>query len=264
MGPAPIRIGTAGWSVPRACAAAFAEEGTALERYAGRFSAAEINSSFHRPHRPETYARWAAAVPAGFRFSVKVPRTITHERRLVDAAEPLDRFLGEIQPLGEKLGPLLVQLPPSLGFDPAVADAFFAGLRNRHAGPVGCEPRHATWFEDSADELLRRFGVARVAADPARVPQAAESGGCPDLVYHRLHGSPVIYRSAYDPAFLDALALRLLEQAQAGVEVWCIFDNTMLGAATANALALLERLAPEPRDPTRPGSGRGGGPPRAP
>lgn len=253
MARAPIRIGTAGWAIPRASAAAFAPEGATLQRYAGQLSAAEINSSFHRPHRPDTYARWAAAVPSGFRFAVKAPRAITHERRLVDPEAALDRFLSEIQPLREKLGPLLVQLPPSLAFDPAVAQKFFEALGERHSGPVVCEPRHATWFEAEADALLRGRAVARVAADPARVPQAAEPGGFPGLAYYRLHGSPVIYRSSYYDAFLGALAAKLVRHAKDGVPAWCIFDNTMLGAATANALALLPGVALKRRTARRQG-----------
>src|SRR5690349_23923685 len=118
-----VRVGTAGWSIPARFADAFPGTGSHLERYARRFDAAEINSSFYRPHRPETYARWAASVPDGFRFAVKVPREVTHRRRLAGAADVLDRFLGEAGALGEKLGPLLVQLPPSLAFDAATAEA---------------------------------------------------------------------------------------------------------------------------------------------
>ena len=83
----PVRVGTAGWAIPRDVASFFPETGSALERYAARFTAAEINSSFHRPHRPSTWVRWAEAVPDGFRFAVKLPRTITHDLRLV-GAEP--------------------------------------------------------------------------------------------------------------------------------------------------------------------------------
>src|SRR6185436_11229797 len=97
-------------------------EGGHLARYSRRFNASEINSSFHRPHRPVTYARWAACVPEDFRFSVKVPRAITHERRLSDAADLFAGFLAELAPLEDKLGPLLVQLPPSLAFDAALAE----------------------------------------------------------------------------------------------------------------------------------------------
>lgn len=247
MAKSPIRVGTAGWSIPRAAGAAFAADGSLLERYAGRIAAVEINSSFHRPHRPDTYARWAEAVPSGFSFSAKVPREITHERRLADAAAPLDRFLSEVRALGGKLGPLLVQLPPNLRFEPEIAVAFFEALRERHDGPVVCEPRHAGWFTDEAEALLRCAKVARVAADPAKVPQAAEPGGFPGLVYYRLHGSPVIYRSDYDNAFLDGLAAKLARHAKNGTPTWCIFDNTMLGFATANALACLERVTAKRR-----------------
>ncbi len=124
-----IRVGCAGWSVPKEHAARFPEVGSHLERYAGRFPAVEINSSFYRPHRPATYARWAEAAPAGFRFAVKIPREITHLRRLRDPEGPLERFLAECGALGNALGPLLVQLPPSLAFEDTVAASYFAALR---------------------------------------------------------------------------------------------------------------------------------------
>ena len=107
-----IHVGCAGWSIPRQYAEHFPEWGTHLERYAQRFPAVEINSSFYRPHRPATYARWAASVPASFQFAVKVPREISHMRRLRDVADPLERFLSEVEALGTALGPVLVQLPP--------------------------------------------------------------------------------------------------------------------------------------------------------
>ncbi|HYW08000.1 MAG TPA: DUF72 domain-containing protein, partial [Longimicrobium sp.] len=112
----PAWIGCAGWSLPRVEQERFPAEGTHLERYAGRFPAVEINSSFYRPHRPATYARWGESVPPSFRFSVKVPKAITHTLRLRAAAEPLAAFLAEAGALEEKLGCLLVQLPPSLHF----------------------------------------------------------------------------------------------------------------------------------------------------
>lgn len=240
-GPA-VLVGCAGWSLPREHQAGFPSGGTHLERYAARFPAAEINTSFYRPHRPSTYARWGASVPPSFRFSVKVPKAITHGLRLRGAGDALDAFLSEAGGLGDRLGCLLVQLPPSLDFDAAVAGGFFGALRDRTAVPVACEPRHASWFTAEADECLAGAGIARVAADPARVPEAAEPGGAPDPVYHRLHGSPRIYYSAYDDAYLAALAARLREHAAAGRQTWCIFDNTAAGAATANALDLLARL----------------------
>jgi uncharacterized protein YecE (DUF72 family) len=238
--PSP-HVGCAGWSIPRQYAEHFPAEGTHLERYAQRLPAVEINSSFYRPHRPETYARWAASVPASFQFAVKVPKEITHTRRLRDIADPLDRFLSEVAALGPMLGPLLVQLPPSLPFDAAVVTAFFAALRARFSGSVVCEPRHASWFMGQAEQILVSAQVARVAADPAPVPEAAQPGGWHGLVYYRLHGSPEMYASAYSAAYLDQLAQTVRASAQAA-PTWCIFDNTALGAATANALELCTRL----------------------
>ncbi len=116
-----LYLGCAGWSLPREHWPAFAVDGTHLQRYSSRFPAVEINSSFYRPHRPATYAKWAASVARDFRFSVKVPKQITHERRLIDCGGLVDEFLGQCSQLGEQLGCLLIQLPPSLAFDAAVA-----------------------------------------------------------------------------------------------------------------------------------------------
>ena len=237
-----IRIGTAGWSVPKAVGDRFPGEGTHLERYARVLSCVEINSSFYRPHKPETYARWAASTPEGFRFAVKVPKAITHVRRLKNAADLLDRFLAEAGELGGRLGPLLVQLPPSGRFDPETAGAFFGELRARFDGDLVCEPRHATWFSGTAERLLVEHRVARVAADPAPVPEAAEPGGWGGLLYWRLHGSPEIYHSPYPPAELERIAARLMEEAKRR-PAWCIFDNTALFHATSDALAVLSRTA---------------------
>ena len=231
-----IGIGTAGWSVPGAVAEAFPGTGPHLERYAGRFGVVEINSSFHRPHRVGTYARWAAMVPEGFRFAVKAPKEITHVRRLVGIGDVLTGFLAEARGLGGKLGPLLVQLPPSLAWDEAVAKAFFAEVRGQFEGAMVCEPRHASWFENAADAALAHWGVARVAADPARVARAGEPGGWPGLAYWRLHGSPRAYYSAYGAERLPGIAAQL--GASRAAERWCIFDNTASGAAAGDALAL--------------------------
>jgi uncharacterized protein YecE (DUF72 family) len=233
-------VGTAGWSIPPRHAACFPEQGSHLERYSQRFAAVEINSSFYRPHRPSTYARWAASVPADFRFAVKLPREITHTRRLVDVTEPLARFLSEVLVLGPKLGPVLVQLPPSLAFRPEPVDDFLRRLRDAFDGPVVCEPRHPSWFTDTVDRLLAEHRIGRVAADPAPVPAAAEPGGDRALRYYRLHGSPRMYYSAYAPEYLAALARRL---ALGDGEVWCVFDNTAEGAAAMDGLSVIRAIS---------------------
>ena len=232
-------VGTAGWAIPRAHVHHFPIAGTTLQRYAGCLPGVEINSTFHRQHRPATYARWAASTPADFRFSLKLPKTITHERKLWDVEESLDEFLAGARLLGKKLGPILVQLPPSLAFDRGLATSFFSTLRDRHAGPIVCEPRHTSWFADDADGLLKMSGIARVAADPAVVPTAGEPGGWPEPAYYRLHGSPRKYFSGYEEETIRRLASAVRRGPK---EVWCMFDNTASGAAAGDALKLLKAI----------------------
>lgn len=235
-----IYVGTAGWSIPWQYAADFPVEGAHLQRYAQVLSATEINTAFYRHHRPATYARWAASTPEAFRFAVKVHRSITHYRRLREPQLLDDFLLGPLQ-LGEKLGALLLQLPPSLAYDATIAKAFLAYLRQRFQGPVVCEPRHASWLSPEAEALLQQYQVARAAVDPATAPAAAAPGGWPGLVYVRLHGSPELYHSAYSPSFLEELTEKLLFWSQ-NATTWCIFNNTAAGAALANALLLQKML----------------------
>jgi uncharacterized protein YecE (DUF72 family) len=243
MVPRSVRIATAGWQIPRAHAERFPLQGATLQRYAAVFDAVELNSSFYRPHRASTWARWASDTPPGFRFSVKAPRAVTHERRLVDCAEPVDRFLAEVAQLEGKLGAVLIQTPGTLAFDPEVFAAFAGLWRERFAGDTAWEARHPSWFTQEAEAALAVARIARVAADPApkkvEPALAARPGGWPGLVYRRLHGSPRIYVTPYDEPFLEKLAT----EAVVGREpTWIVFDNTMSGAAAANALSLQEKL----------------------
>jgi uncharacterized protein YecE (DUF72 family) len=248
--PAPVRVGCAGWSIPRHAAAYFASVGSHLDRYSQVFNSCEINSSFYRPHKKETWERWARSVPAEFRFSVKAPRTITHEAKLNCSAGVLSAFLEQIKFLGDKLGPVLIQLPPSLEFDHARAGQFLTMLRQKYAGDVVWEPRHKSWFSNRVDDLLKGFHVTRVDADSACIPAVRQPAGRTILAYFRLHGSPRRYYSAYSDDFLDALSAQVTSLARRA-RVWCVFDNTASGAATQNALALMARLRQE-EDSVRP------------
>lgn len=239
-----VYVGTAGWSLPRSVADQFAGDGPHLARYARVFSCAEINTSFYRDHARETYARWAALTPRHFRFAVKLPQTITHENALRRARQPLMHFLGQVSGLGSRLGPLLIQLPPSLQFEPRVAKQFFTVLRECHAGPAACEPRHASWFGDRAEALMTLHRIARVAADPAPHANAQQPGGWMGsavdraaLAYFRLHGSPRKYWSAYSREYVAELATTLRSLPRR-LNAWCVFDNTASGAAAENALML--------------------------
>ena len=234
-----LLIGTAGWSIPRAAGHRCRGDGTHLERYSRVFRCAEINSSFHRPHAATTYAKWAASTPADFRFAVKLPKEITHARKLRRSRVPLERFLEESAGLGMKRGPVLVQLPPSFAFDARVVGRFLNLLRALYSGPVVCEPRHPSWFTQ-AEPLLARYHVARVAADPPPVAAAREPGGWAGLAYYRLHGSPRTYWSAYDAHRLDDVAAAIRRHT---TDAWCVFDNTASGAALENAWSLQQLLS---------------------
>ena len=236
-----LHVGTAGWAIPAPYANEFPVAGTHLQRYAARLNAVEINSSFYRPHRRQTYERWAGSVPEHFRFAVKIPREITHECALRECTAPLERFSEQVMGLGSRLGVVLAQLPPSLAFEARCAAAFFDALRlcfARHT-PIACEPRHRSWFTAQADSLLAAGKIARVAADPPRAPGDGEPGGWRALAYYRLHGAPQIYYSNYDTDALASLGRKLAVSRLQAVTTWCIFDNTAAQAALGNAISVL-------------------------
>jgi uncharacterized protein YecE (DUF72 family) len=240
-------IGCAGWGLHKDVADRFPPEGSQLERYAAVFPAVEINSSFYRPHQPQTYARWAASTPDGFRFSVKLPRTITHDAKLREVDALLDRFAGEAGQLQDKLGCVLVQLPPKGTFIEDVVRDFLPRLRERFGCMLALEARHPSWFSDLATEVLREAQVTRVIADPAagqpgpHVPTTAAA-------YLRLHGSPKIYYSSYPRTTLRRVEADIAAvtgaDSGAGADAWCIFDNTAAFAAVPNALEVLYGVPP--------------------
>jgi len=148
-------------------------------------------------------------------------------------------FFAETAALGKKLAVILIQLPPSLRFDDCPAAEFFEALRDRTDVDIALEPRHITWFTPTANDLLNRHRIARVAADPARDPtQEADTlpapAGWPGLAYFRLHGSPRTYYSNYGPHYLAALDQAIAELPST-TNTWVIFDNTALGHAFTNA-----------------------------
>lgn len=236
-----IAVGTAGWAIPGQYRSLFGDGDSVLARYATRFSVVEINSSFYRSHRQATYARWAASVPDHFRFSVKVPKRISHELGLRGCGPALDRFLGEIAGLGDKLGGALLQLPPTHQFDMRSASVFFRMWQRRIDVPVACEPRHPSWASPAAQALLQRLAVSRVRADPPLIDSPAFPCTSP-WPYWRLHGAPRIYYSPYQEETLQAVAKAATSCRTAGRAPWVIFDNTAHGFAAANAARLQDML----------------------
>jgi len=240
-----VRIGLAGWSeaVSRRSASfppalRDGEKIPALARYASVFDFVEINASFYRQFGADTYARWAAETPDDFRFAVKMPRLITHFTRLKNP-DLIGPFLGTVSGLGEKLAALLVQLPPSLAFDSAVAAVFLDTLRASYDGALVCEPRHPSWLENEARDLLASHGIGLVNT---LVPEAVkEPGPAAVPLYVRLHGAPRRYYSAYTGEQLAQLTEFL--QLNPRHQRFVVFDNTASGAAVKNAMELRERLA---------------------
>ncbi|MGV2130737.1 DUF72 domain-containing protein [Agrobacterium vitis] len=225
-------IATAAWSIPKMLAARFAQEGSGLTRYASVFDGVEINSTFYRRHKASTFARWAESVPDRFRFALKIPKEISHTRAMKDIAQPFDTFLEDIAPLGEKRGPMLCQLPPSLAFDAEVLHTALQTMRDADNGPIVIEARHKSWASNEALDLLRNYAIDRVLADPAPV-WPAEVFDTPSK-YVRLHGKPKIYYSSYTDGEIRSFSELLAPDG------WCVFDNTASGAAVENALTLLE------------------------
>ncbi len=235
-----IKIACAGWTVAKEHSQMFPPTGTHLERYATLFNAVEINTTFYRLPKVETFAKWRDAVPDSFRFAVKMPKDITHVGRLKELGK-LSLFMERVQLLGEKLGPVLIQLPPSLGFEPTIAKQFFAACRLSHEGVFVLEPRHLDWFTDTALGMLEEHQVALVAADPALNPVGTVPSGWLGVQYFRLHGTPHMYYSSYEDQYLDELRNRLLAASKL-VPVWVVFDNTASGAAVTNGLYLKRHL----------------------
>jgi uncharacterized protein YecE (DUF72 family) len=240
---AKIYIGTAGWSIPPVLGEKFDFEGTHLERYSRLLNCVEINSSFYREHKAETYSKWAQSVPADFRFSVKLLRYFTQEKRLKETGSRLEEILLGFAQLREKWGMLLIQLPPSLEFDQIDTDRFLSAVRQIYLGPIAWEPRNKTWASERALNLLASYQINKVLADPepcfvSRLRRAKVER----TVYYRLHGTPEIYKSRYSPDVIERIATRAKEALQEGKTVWCTFDNTTFGCAAQNALELQEKI----------------------
>jgi len=234
-------VATAAWSIPKKIAHEFGQQGSGLTKYASVFGGVEVNSTFYRRHKASTFARWAESVPDGFHFALKVPKEITHVRAMTDIANPFKAFLDDIAPLGDKRGPLLCQLPPSLAFDTDKLETAFGAMRKADQGQIVIEVRHKSWASAEALHLLKAYAIDRVLADPAPVWPADDFSVPPR--YLRLHGKPKVYFTSYTPEEIGFFS-RLLAS-----DGWCVFDNTASGAAIENAVAMQELIQCDVRHP---------------
>jgi uncharacterized protein YecE (DUF72 family) len=269
--PGTVRIGISGWRYPP-WRGTFYPRGLPqrreLEYAAERMTTVEINGSFYSLQRPASYAAWREQTPDGFVFAVKGGRFITQMKKLAGVEVPLANFFASgVLALGDKLGPLLWQLPPNLGFDrdrlAAFADllprstAAAARLAEGHDQRLdgraltttdadrplrhAIEVRHATFVDPAFTELLRAKDIGLVVADTAgKWPLLFDVTA--DFVYVRLHGDTELYVSGYDDEALDAWAARVCGWAERGLDVYVYFDNDARGHAPHDAVALLDRL----------------------
>ena len=213
----------------------FPGTGSGLARYAETFAMVEVNASFYRAVRAETFASWAEQTPEGFRFSVKINRAVTHAARL-SANAKLEQALEPMMSLGAKLAAVLIQLPPTLAHEPDRDAAFLTRLRGIYAGMVAWEPRHPSWQSPEARALLVEYGVTPVRTEIPEPGAAHPAAGA----YVRLHGTPRRYYSAYSSADLTALATWLRAAPPPTIT---IFDNTASSAGVRNALELIALMA---------------------
>lgn len=242
MARATVRIGTSGWEYNHWRGVFYPRElpkSRWLEFYAERFDTVELNSSFYRLPAAETFAAWRRRVSAGFVMAVKASRYLTHLKRLREPTEPLERFWGRARRLGERLGPVLYQLPPRWNRNLERLDEFLAAVPRRR--PQAVEFRDASWYHPDTMALLERHGVALCLHDMRASASPREPVGA--LVYVRFHGSVGRYQGSYAPQTLRAWADRIDAWLAEGRPVWAYFNNDPEGHAIRDAERLRLMLA---------------------
>jgi uncharacterized protein YecE (DUF72 family) len=213
-----------------------------------RLNTVEVDATFYRQQKPETYTNWASQVPDGFKFAVRGHRYISHRKKLIDTAESLQRVKEQAEGLGPKLGPMLWQIPPFMRLNAPRLREFCEDLQRiwpeaRHA----FEARHESWFVPEVAEILTEFRIANVISDAGSFPPWEAT--TTDLVYVRLHGRPHTYWSRYEDPELDRWASLAEQWAGEGRDVYFYFDNDAQGHAPWDAMRLLDRLAFIPQKP---------------
>lgn len=231
-------IGTSGWSYDHWNDVLYhgCKPGDRLARYVAAFDTVELNASFYRWPRDAAFASWQRRLPDGFRMTVKAPRALTHARRLRDPAYWIGRITTGWELLGDKVGVLLLQLPPDLERDDARLDYVLAQLPDRI--PVAVEFRHGSWVCEEVFALLERHGAAYVVMSGAGLPCVLRATA--PLVYVRLHGPDAnhLYGGSYSDADMHWWADRIREWQAQGRDVWAYFNNDGHGHAVRNACAL--------------------------
>jgi len=240
MADGNVRIGTSGWVYPHWRGRFYPADLPSsrwLEFYAARFDTVELNNPFYRQPSLAQFERWRRAVPAGFAYSVKLNRFISHVKRLNVDAPTVARSYDTVAGLGPSLAAMLVQLPPRMKFDRDRLEHFLSAVsrrRRRHA----LEPRDESWLSDDALAALRARRVALCITDTPRWPTRVAVTS--DFVYVRFHGPGRLYASTYTDKQLGEWATRIREWRAAGLDVLAYFNNDEQAYAPCDALRLRE------------------------
>jgi uncharacterized protein YecE (DUF72 family) len=240
---ARLLIGTSGWTYA-SWKGTFYPKGLPskryLEFYAREFLTTEVNSSFYHLPKPQTYANWAKQVPSAFVFAAKASRLITHTKRLLGVGEAWYRFVQHARALGDHLGPILLQFPPSMRRDDGrLADFLSAARAVDDDGPalqLVYEFRHETWFTETIYRLLQQHGAALCIADSPAYPR--RDMRTTDFAYLRYHGRSELFASRYSDGELRAEAEKIERFLGEGADVYVYFNNDARGYAVANARRL--------------------------
>ncbi len=238
-----IRIGTSGWNYKH-WKNIFYPEGTPqrkwLEYYSKKLDTVEVNATFYRLPSKSTFEGWRNRTPDGFIWSVKAPREITHIKRLKDIDKPLKEFLGRAEALGNKLGPILFQLPPGLKLDMALAMDFFEQIKDIRFPVI--EARNRSWFNDNLFDALKSYNVALcISHSSGRFPFTESITS--DFIYIRLHGPGKLYASSYNDDELQMWATKITEWNK---PTFVYFNNDFNGYAIKNAFKLKELISSIP------------------
>jgi uncharacterized protein YecE (DUF72 family) len=240
-----LYIGTSGWSYrwqgifypPEVKSADY------LPYYATQFNCTEINSSFYHFTMEKTIRKWLDTTPGSFKFAPKLNQEITHNRKFKDVDEPLDKFISRFLLMGDRLGPVLVQIAASFHFDRYAAEDFFRTLRDKYPTQTfALEARHKSWFDEEPLDLLRDYDITFVIASAGKRFPGLEITTT-NTVYLRLHGDEKLYSSPYSDEKLEKYAFMTKDWLLDGKEVWIFFNNTILGNAIFDARKLRQMVA---------------------
>lgn len=239
--PPAFKVGTSGWSYRHWSGVfypATVKQARYLEYYLTRFDCVELNSSFYNLPADKTVKGWLERTPETFRFCPKLSRFITHQKRLVDPGEALHRYFSTIRQMKARMGPILIQIPPGLKYDPSLTTDFLEILKAQyHDFQFAFEVRDQSWIQDEFFELLSAFGVSFVIADSgSRFPY--HEAVTARFVYLRFHGPEKLYASGYNDDILLKFSRKIVNWMEKNLEVWAFFNNDFGGYAVKNALRL--------------------------